>query len=164
VRARACSPRPPGARRSPLLPFLAALLLLASPAAADGIDPEPEPSYGDVLLLYGKGLAGRAPLWRCEPVRKLACGREGCADGRDLARVTLDFARGAYRRCDRKGCETRPMTHRVSGIFTLVEPGGGGAFLKAVNDGSEYVEAVSEKGGAALSFGACAPAASALAP
>ena len=164
MRERACGLRFSRARRSPPLFFLAALLLLGSPAAGDGIDPEPERSYGDVLLLYGKGLAGRAPLWRCEPARKLACGREGCADERDRARVTLDFARGAYRRCDRKGCETRPMTHRVSGIFTLIDLGGGGAFLKAVNDGSEYVEAMSEKDGAALTFGACVPAGGPLAP
>lgn len=163
MRERAGGLRFPGMRFFPVLPFLAALLL-ASPAAADGIDLEPERSYGDALLLYGKGLAGRAPLWRCEPARKLACGREGCADERDRARVTLDFARGAYRRCDRKGCETRPMTHRVSGMFTVIDLPGRGVFLKAVNDGSEYVEAVSEKGGAALTFGACAPAGSALAP
>ncbi|OGL64895.1 MAG: hypothetical protein A3J27_13790 [Candidatus Tectomicrobia bacterium RIFCSPLOWO2_12_FULL_69_37] len=145
------------------LVFLAALLL-ASPAAADGIDLEPERAYGDALLLYGKGLASRAPVWRCEPARKLACGRAGCADERDRAWVALDFPRGAYRRCDRKGCETRPMTHRVSGMFTLIDLKDGGTFLRAVNDGSEYSEAVSEKDGVVLSFGACLPAGSALAP
>ncbi|MEK6710862.1 MAG: hypothetical protein AABZ64_09815 [Nitrospinota bacterium] len=144
--------------------LLLAALLLASPAAADGIDLEPERPYGDVLLLYGKGLASRAPLWRCEPARKFACEREGCAEEGDRAWLALDFARGTYRRCDRRGCETHPMAHRVSGIFTLIDLAGGGAFLKAVNDGSAYVEAVSEKSGVVLSFGACAPAGRALAP
>ncbi|MBI3127771.1 MAG: hypothetical protein HYZ11_09225 [Candidatus Tectomicrobia bacterium] len=141
-----------------------AALLLPSPLWADGIDLEPEPSYGDVLLLYGKGLGARAPLWRCEPARKVVCEKEGCAEGKDRTWVSLDFPRGAYRRCDRKGCETLAMTHRVSGIYTLIEPKEGGGFLRAVNDGSEYVEAWGEKTGAALAFGACVPAGSPLAP
>jgi hypothetical protein len=72
--------------------------------------------------------------------------------------VILSFPAGRYERCDANGCDAYELTSATGGIFTTVTPGvHRGAFLKALNDGSEYVETVSLGTAIWTAFGACVP-------
>lgn len=102
------------------------------------------------------GLGERAQRWRCEPTARFGCSSAGCQALEFTVWVNLDFPARRYERCDSKGCDSYEMTYAVGGAFTTVTPlGARGFFLKAVNDGSEFLEVVSLGTAAHASFGRC---------
>lgn len=109
-----------------------------------------------VTSLMGAALQDRAPLWRCEISTKYVCTSVGCALVKPTVWINLDFGRRVYERCDSKRCDAYDMTFTQSGIFTLVSPNQG-TFLKAVNDGSEFVEVASLGVQTYNGFGQCIP-------
>lgn len=103
-------------------------------------------------------LAGRAPTWRCEPTAKFQCSIKGCEPITPTVWVNLDFPARRYERCDSKGCDAYQMEYFSAGIFTMISPlRTSGTFLKAVNDGREFVEVASLTTSVYTSFGQCTP-------
>ena len=107
-------------------------------------------------------LAKRSLRWRCTPTVLHVCNATACEKLSGEKKLTspvsvrLDFSENSYSRCDAKGCDSYPMEVLASGIFTTVAlPGRPGIFLKALNDGSEYVEVASLHLGTYQNFGSC---------
>jgi hypothetical protein len=71
--------------------------------------------------------------------------------------VQIDFPKKTYARCDTIGCDNYGLASEASGIFTIINIPGGGAFFKVVNDGSEYVEVASLHLAVQQTFGTCQP-------
>ena len=94
------------------------------------------------------------PTWVCRPKQLYACGVDGCQAGDAKTEVRLDFLHGTYSRCDQKGCDQYPMTYEASGVFTTAQPNSG-AFLKVLNDGSEYMEVATLGLSTLVYFGSC---------
>ena len=138
----------------------AALLavVLASASSAGGQDAPTDAEIREMLDesvdLAMRSLAQRGEKWECIPTHRFVCTAEGCERDSGRVSVRLDFAANTYARCDQKGCDTYPMLYSGSGIFTTARAHGG-TFLKALNDGSRYVEVVSLYLAIHQSFGKC---------
>jgi len=106
--------------------------------------------------LLKRNLADNSARWICIPSSKFFCSRVSCEMNRNYVTVLLDFTKQTYTRCDDTGCQSHPISHSYSGIYTYAYPASG-AFFKAVNDGSSFVEAVSMGEGVFISYGRCNP-------
>jgi hypothetical protein len=103
----------------------------------------------------------RGASWRCTPTRLDGCGESSCESkavtpADDAVYVLLDFSTKRYSRCDSKGCDEYSLDVSVGGIFTTIDlPGRSGTFLKALNDGSQYIEVVTASLAVIRYSGAC---------
>lgn len=134
--------------------FFTSLILAGSEAAQDSLSDDLQ-FFSDLTT---RPLAQRALRWECSPSVRYVCTAEGCERKPSLVSVRLDLAEKTYARCDNKGCDSYPMTFSTGGIFTTVSlPASGSAFLKIVNDGSQYIEVASVGLAVHQNFGACKP-------
>ena len=119
-----------------------AVLSVSSVPAESPSPPQVETDLEHALTLLDSSMSERGAKWRCHPTpRSFHCSKDGCNEVPDTVWFNLDFASLKYERCDMKGCDGYPMTSSTSGIYTIISlPSNSGAFLKAVNDGSEFVE------------------------
>jgi hypothetical protein len=132
------------ARKSTSIAFIiAATLFSPGPLAAQ-----------DKLELAASPLHERAPRWRCPIVQQYHCTAGGCRAVPPSVTIVLDFPARRYKRCDAKGCGQHPLSVATGGIYTTVTPGPG-AFLKVVNDGSDFVEVASSGTETVTGFGKC---------
>jgi hypothetical protein len=69
--------------------------------------------------------------------------------------VVLDFSLELHKRCDAKGCDDNPLRVWLSGVYATADRGG--VFLKANNNGSEYVEVVTSGTSVMTTYGICKP-------
>jgi len=104
-----------------------------------------------------KPMFERASQWRCVPFRAQVCNSDGCRQTAPSIRIQLDFKARTYGRCDSKGCDTRAATVSAAGVFTSVTLSGG-TFLKALNDGAEFIDVASSSTSAFINTGVCKPA------
>ncbi len=102
----------------------------------------------------------RAALWRCTSSRAQICNSDGCQQTTPSVWIQLDFASTTYARCDSKGCDTRGATVSAAGVFTAVTLPGG-TFLKALNDGADFIDVASSSTSAFINTGTCKPTAAA---
>ena len=140
----------------PIVPALVVSLFLLLPASAQeggklGADRE------RLTDLFGRGLADRASKWRCTITSQYVCSKKGCDQNPPTVWINLDFSANLYERCDAKGCDAYPMRSFVGGIYTTISLARPGTFLKAVNDGSEFVEVASMGNVTFNTFGRCTP-------
>ena len=105
--------------------------------------------------LMGRKLADRSSKWRCEITSQYVCNAKGCEQGQPTVWINVDFSANRYERCDIKGCDAYSMQTVVGGIYTTVALPKNGAFLRAVNDGSAFVEVTSLGRGTLSGFGQC---------
>ncbi len=106
--------------------------------------PQEKTDLQDLQSLFGSPLSERGAKWMCQPVRSFHCSKDGCNEVPQARWVNLDFVSLKYERCDMKGCNGYPMTSSTSGMYTIISrPSNRGAFLKAVNDGSEFMAVAS---------------------
>jgi hypothetical protein len=131
---------------------LGTLVVLASSGRAQERGLEAGPSIGELI----EPLANRAPRWRCGIARRFVCSSQGCEGASGGGWVDLDFLGGDYRRCDVKGCDDYALRHASGGLYTTAS-GGLQIFLKALNDGSEFVEATSFGTSVFIAYGRCTP-------
>lgn len=68
--------------------------------------------------------------------------------------MVLDFKEQSYQRCDVRGCDRRALEVSRSGIFT-VATAGDGTFLKALNDGGDFVDVATLGTSLFANFGRC---------
>jgi hypothetical protein len=129
------------ARRA--LIFIAAMVVSAGPLAAQ-----------DKLELAASPLHERAPRWQCPIVTQYHCTAGGCRAVPPSVTIVLDFPARRYERCDAKGCGQHSLSVATGGIYTTASPGPG-AFLKVVNDGSDFVEVASSGTETFTGFGKC---------
>jgi hypothetical protein len=103
-----------------------------------------------------RSLSERASRWRCDPVRTVVCSSDGCEDIKPTVWVVLDFKQQSYERCDGRGCNARAMLASHGGIFTAATAGPS-AFVKALNDGSDFVDVATLGTTLYANFGRCRP-------
>ena len=138
--------------------FLIALGGLCAPAVAVQESGDLREALQELEGLVAKGLPDRAPQWRCDASTKFQCSVNGCSEIRPTVWVNLDFPARRLERCDAKGCDRYEMVHSISGLYTTITlVGHPGTFLKAVNDGSQFVEVASILTRVFTSFGRCLP-------
>jgi hypothetical protein len=114
------------------------------------------PAGEPIESLAAKPLAARASQWRCLPTSRFICTANGCESGPPLVWVVIDYASKRYERCDAKGCDRYDLGSSAGGIYTTAWPNAG-AFLKALNDGSEYTEVVTLGTTVHVQHGRCTP-------
>ena len=155
-------------RPSTCLALSLAVQLASAAIAARAEEPSEAQDEGP-LLEQMQGLVDLAKLsleergasWRCTPARLDGCGESSCESkavglADDAVYVLLDFSSERYSRCDSKGCDEYPLDVSVGGIFTTISlPGRPGTFLKALNDGSQYIEVLTSSLAVIRYSGAC---------
>ena len=110
----------------------------------------------DALLeLFQRSMSDRATRWQCRLETQYVCSAEGCKQVEPSVWLNVDFRSQVYERCDAKGCDTRSMTASESGIYTIVSEAG--FLLKALNDGSEFMDVATSGTAAWNGFGSCVP-------
>ena len=136
-----------------MIKYLLPLIILLAPIRTVNADD----SLARFNDLMGRGLADRADEWLCDPIRSFSCSLEGCDATEPKVWIKLAFSSSTYSRCDRSGCDTYNMEYSKSGVYTIAELRGRGAFMKATNDGSEYSEVTSSGVGLFQHYGSCKP-------
>lgn len=139
---------------SGVIPRLALIVLWLLSMSGTSVTAQPASDFDRTLDLQRRSLDQRAARWRCEPASLVHCSGRGCEPAQPSVWVLLDFGAKTYERCDQRGCDRYPIVITVSGIYTVVTLQGG-AFLKALNDGSEFVDVASSGTALLANFGRC---------
>jgi hypothetical protein len=134
-------------------------LLAGSFQYAEGQQSDLRTEMERMTELARSGLFARATQWRCTVTIRFVCSPKGCERPAEWnGWILLDSARNTYERCDLKGCDSYLLQHRSAGIYTTAGADfERGMYLKALNDGSEFVESLSLGTAAYTNFGACVP-------
>ena len=95
-----------------------------------------------------------AETWRCDATRAVTCADGACNPGNPTIWLLVDFDAATYSRCDDKGCDLYPLNAMVSGVFINASYNPG-AFFKALQDASQFIEVVTQQLQTITYFGAC---------
>lgn len=99
-----------------------------------------------------------SPKWKCTITYQEVCSSEGCKNVKPSVWIELDAPMKAYRRCDKKGCNSNIMECSRSGIYTVCSGDTNHSFfIKILNDGTKFLEVASSMLGAFNGFGSCKP-------
>ncbi len=130
------------------------LAVIHPPGVAASDDEFPE-ELDRLSNLLRTPLSEAGAKWVCKAKQLQVCNVEGCRSQETETEARLDFLQKTYSRCDDNGCESYPMTYEQSGIFTVAQPDSRSAFLKVINDGSEYMEVATVWLDTYVFFGSC---------
>ncbi len=103
--------------------------------------------------LAARGMPNRAERWDCDIQVQFVCSAKGCEKVAPSIQLRIDFPSETYQRCDGQGCDAHSMFASVAGIYTTISQVG--SFLKALNDGSEFVEVATLGTSTWNGFGMC---------
>ncbi len=105
--------------------------------------------------LAERSMPNRAARWDCDIQVQFVCSAKGCEQVEPSVQLRIDFRSECYQRCDDQGCDTYSVIHSVGGIYTTISQIG--TLLKAINDGSEFVEVATLGTSVWNGFGECVP-------
>jgi len=138
------------------LALVAAPLSLSAAETNPPVTPKPRPAAA------ASPLAQRASKWWCGFKIQYSCRRDGCepytfdplAKRPDENGLAIDFQNKTYKR---PGGKPHPFTARVKGDETRLLVPAQTAFLRIANDGSKFVDVISDGDWSISSFGSCRP-------
>ena len=120
-----------------------------------------EDDFNEVLKRAGKLVANtmemRAEVWKCVPKTSWFCNLDGCKKIKPSVYTILNFKTETYSRCSSSTCDEHSLYARAGGMYTVAEVPGSGAFLKSLNNGESYVEALATGVSIIQNFGSCTP-------
>ena len=144
--------------------IIAALLLLASAALGQGtadLTPEQQDKLKAVeerlKPLRESSVFQNGQYWICTPVEGRFCNQKGCNTYKPKVFLRIDLVAMEIGRCNDKECETRSFTYSKSGIFSILDTAGKGAFTKVANNGSVYMEVLTQVFDVYTAMGECQP-------
>lgn len=94
--------------------------------------------------------------WTCNVSVHQACTPEECTKRETKPIIKIDFNRNEYQRCFVGKCDIYEMTTKAWGMYSIIEFNrGGGSYFMVTNDGSEFVESITQGIWTLSSFGQC---------
>ena len=133
---------------------LISILLLSYHSHADE---KLDQAVKNMVDLASKSMQQRANEWLCEPKTAQSCSIEGCKEMKPSVYIKINFSTKTYSRCSAGSCDNYSMISTVGGMYTVIEKQGSGTFVKSLNNGESYVEALATGVGTIQNFGSCKP-------
>lgn len=98
--------------------------------------------------------------WGCDIEKQYECTRDGCAQRERPERIVIDFDGGEVGRCSARGCDSHPFKFYEDPLLKVLigkMDRARGAYFVVDNDGTNFVESVSQGAWTISSFGTCVP-------
>ena len=107
-----------------------------------------------------ESMAGLGGRWICNIEKQYECTRDGCVSRKSSVKIIIDFETGKFSRCPGPICDSFPFQFYQDPLVSVLVgkmDRARGAHFSVDNDGTNFVESVSQSAGTKSSFGNCKP-------